>query len=191
MAKSCSRSITDLRPSMRAAAAEVLVLCREAGLDILVVGTYRTIREQARLYRRGRMLEEIVAKQAELDKRGYSYLSAAIDRVGPQPGRRIVTRAGPGESYHNWGRALDCVPWLDVKTLAWDVDSDDVGPFRQAAELWQVYGACVHQAGLEWGGNWGWDKPHCQNGTTTNPLDIMSPPEASRWAEEMGWYDDE
>jgi len=185
-----SRDLTDLRPEMRTAAGLVLAAAAHCDLDLLVSSTYRSIWEQARLYRRSRPLAEIVAKQAQLDARGYGCLAAAIDAVGPQYGQlgKHVTHAGPGESWHQWGAAVDAVPWLDAKTLAWDITDDDPR-WPEADEAWQCYGAAVRQAGLAWGGDWGWDRPHCQlRSDYDNPLDAYTPANVDEWAERMGWH---
>lgn len=76
----------------------------------------------------------------------------AQGRTEPGP---IVTNARGGESAHNFGLALDGVPTVGGKP-AWDAPID--------GELWQKYGKCAREAGLEWGGDWPKfkDAPHCQ-----------------------------
>lgn len=83
-----SRALTDLHPRMQAQAAHVLELAHEAGCDLLVTCTLRSLDEQARLYAQGRTM--------------------------PGP---IVTKAKPGESAHNVGLAFDCVPVRDGKPV--------------------------------------------------------------------------
>lgn len=63
-----------------------------------------------------------------------------------------ATKAGPGESYHNYGLAFDFVPMIG-KTPAWDRD-----------DLWQTCGSVAEALGLEWGARWPEfpDRPHLQ-----------------------------
>ena len=68
-----------LIPELRSLALKHLDLCREAGIDLLVVQGYRTLQEQAALYETGR---------------------------GPDGGSK-VTNARPGYSWHNFRRAYD------------------------------------------------------------------------------------
>jgi len=68
-----------LTPELRSLAQRHLDLCKEAGIDLLVVQGYRTLQEQAALYETGR---------------------------GPGGGRK-VTNARPGSSWHNFRRAYD------------------------------------------------------------------------------------
>lgn len=123
-----SRSLTDLHPAMQAQAALVLEKAAEAGVSLLVTCTRRSLEEQAELYAQGRTA----------------------------PGR-IVTKAKPGESAHNFGLAMDCVPMRAGKPV-WGT--------KLAADraLWDAYGTAVRAAGLEWGGDWRGliDLPHCQ-----------------------------
>lgn len=71
--------LSALTPELRSLAQRHLDLCREAGIDLLVVQGYRTLQEQAALYDAGR---------------------------GPDGGRK-VTNARPGSSWHNFRRAYD------------------------------------------------------------------------------------
>lgn len=124
-----SRSLTDLHPAMQAQAALVLEKAHEAGVDLLVTCTRRSLDEQARLYAQG--------------------------RTTPGP---IVTRAKPGESAHNVGLAMDCVPMRDGKPV-WGTK------LKSDRDLWAAYGAAVRAAGLVWGGDWRGglvDLPHAE-----------------------------
>lgn len=72
--------------------------------------------------------------------------------------KSIVTHAMPGQSYHEYGLALDSCfqgsdPYLDK------IDRKD------AQFLWNEYGKFCKEVGLEWGGEWRGsknDRPHCQ-----------------------------
>jgi peptidoglycan L-alanyl-D-glutamate endopeptidase CwlK len=81
-----SRKLSDLTPEMQLKVGVLVQLADEAGLDLLIYCTFRTLTEQDDLY--------------------------AIGRT--QPGR-IVTRAKAGQSAHNYGLAIDAVPMIAGK----------------------------------------------------------------------------
>ena len=85
-----SRSIDDLHPLFRAKAQAFLDSAKDAGLDVLLYCTFRSLTEQDKLYAQGRS----------------------------SPGK-IVTNARSGESAHNFGLAFDAVPMIHGKP-AWD-----------------------------------------------------------------------
>lgn len=87
----------------------------------------------------------------------------AIGRT--KPGRK-VTNAKGGDSYHNYGLAVDIVELLDkdkngtFEAASWDVnfdaDFDGKADWIEVVEIFKRYG-------WEWGGNWRFaDKPHFQ-----------------------------
>ncbi len=112
-----SRKLEDLHPVVEAKAREFLRQCEEAGIEIIVTSTLRTLAEQERLYAQGRT----------------------------QPGR-ILTKAKPGRSWHNYGLAFDVVPLRDGKPV-WGTTGKDL-------ELWEQVGAIGESVGLEWAGRW-------------------------------------
>jgi peptidoglycan LD-endopeptidase CwlK len=77
--KKSREKLSALIPELRSLAQKHLDLCRESGIDLLLVQGYRTLTEQAALYEAGR---------------------------GPDGGRK-VTNARPGYSWHNFRRAYD------------------------------------------------------------------------------------
>lgn len=108
-----SRSLDDLVPAVKELALKHIASCKEAGIDLLVYCTYRDAESQAALYAQGRTA----------------------------PGK-IVTNAKPGDSYHNWQCAYDCVPLIQGKA-AW-----------RNTELYAKVGALGEALGLEWAGRW-------------------------------------
>lgn len=120
-----SRDLNDLLPHIQLAAEKLVETCAAAGIKLLVTSTYRNHAEQARLYAQGRTT----------------------------PGK-IVTKARPGYSAHNFRRAFDVVPLRDGKPW-WSA------PFA----VWAKMGVIGESLGLEWGGRWkGFiDLPHFQD----------------------------
>lgn len=87
----------------------------------------------------------------------------AIGRT--RPGKK-VTNAKGGQSYHNYGLAIDIVLLVDkdkngtFKTALWDTKTDFDGD--RVAD-WQEIVAIFKRYGWEWGGDWGFkDYPHFQ-----------------------------
>jgi len=151
-----SRSLDTLQPKVRAAAENVLENAEISNLSLLIYCTRRSMEEQARLYRKGRSLDEIKRKADELrDRWERPDLADLLMDVGPQYGV-VVTHAGPGQSMHNYGLAFDAVPMLHGKPV-WQITD------RPSEEVWHLYGRIVNEAGLEWGGDWKHsDRPHAQ-----------------------------
>jgi peptidoglycan L-alanyl-D-glutamate endopeptidase CwlK len=108
-----SRNISDLHPLFQPKASEFLAATTKAGLDVLIYCTTRSMEEQAALYASGRT----------------------------KPGK-VVTRAQPGQSAHNYGLAFDGAPLIHGR-IAWDDH-----------EHWQIYGRIAADVGLEWAGTW-------------------------------------
>lgn len=122
-----SRLLTDLSPIVRPRIDEFLSASRDAGLDLLVVSTLRTFQEQQDAWDQGRT------------------------KPGPdvsvlRPKGRIVTKARPGQSAHNYGMAIDVVPIVGGKPL-WKFDARRPGP------VWALVGRLGQDAGLEWFGD--------------------------------------
>lgn len=86
--------------------------------------------------------------------------------IGRTTSGRKVTNAKGGDSYHNYGLAVDIVELLDkdkngtFETASWDVkldyDNDNVEDWMEVVAIFKRYG-------WEWGGDWRFtDKPHFQ-----------------------------
>jgi peptidoglycan L-alanyl-D-glutamate endopeptidase CwlK len=77
-----------------------------------------------------------------------------------------VTKAKGGQSYHNYGAAIDIVLIVDkdgdgkFETASWDVKSDFDGDGKSD---WMEVVAIFKRYGWEWGGDWKfYDAPHFQ-----------------------------
>ena len=99
--------------------------------------TFRTFAEQNTLYAKG--------------------------RTTPGP---IVTKAKGGQSYHNYGLAVDIALIVDkdgngsFESASWDVKADFDGDSKSD---WMEVVEVFKQYGWEWGGNWKfYDAPHFQ-----------------------------
>jgi peptidoglycan L-alanyl-D-glutamate endopeptidase CwlK len=113
-----SRSLDDLVPPAAVRARKFLQAANDNGIDLLITSTLRDSEAQAALYAQGRT----------------------------KPGK-IVTNAKPGQSWHNWGCALDVVPLRNGKPV-WGTTTD------VDKALWDKVGQLGEQAGLEWAGRW-------------------------------------
>jgi len=165
--------LTCLNDDFRIRLRELLRLCSADGLPVLPYCTMRTCAEQAVIYRRSRTTKEIKQKIQSLTDRGYPFLADALASVGPQTGTLGAhkTMAAPGESWHQYALAADCVP-LDNGKAVWDSDAPE----------WQVYGKAAKIAGLYWAGSWRnfQEFPHVQLYPTSNPLSHYRDPDSVR-----------
>lgn len=89
---------------------------------------------------------------------------------------KIVTHARGGQSYHNFGLAIDIVLLIDkdkdgnFETATWDAKSDFDGDKKSD---WMEVVNIFKQYGFEWGGDWKfYDAPHFQKtfGKSTREL---------------------
>lgn len=108
-----SRSLDDLIPPARERAEKFEQHCQAAGIDLLIYCTFRDNEAQAAIYAQGRTT----------------------------PGA-IATNARPGESWHNYRCAFDCVPMLGGKPQ-W-------GDKKTYAKMGEI----GESLGLEWAGRW-------------------------------------
>lgn len=183
-----TRSLDALVLPVRLDALELHRLARDADLALQQLDTYRDPWDQARFYRQSRTRAEIVAKQAQLEARGFPYLSTIIDQVGPQQGtlEAHVTYAGPGESWHQFGEALDACPYMGDpgnSPLAWAIGPKHAD-YEKAQRRWQLYRAICQRFDLREIG--AWDGPHAQR-RAGHPLDVLTADEVNAWAVAHGW----
>jgi peptidoglycan L-alanyl-D-glutamate endopeptidase CwlK len=140
-----SRRIEDLVPEVQERAREHVLRCADAKIELLIYCTLRDVFEQGRLFRQGRTAEQIKEKSAQLRGQGFPQLAKVLDEAKGDKGAK-VTFAGPGESFHQYAMAYDCVPLVKGKPV-W-------GTGGEGAALWQKVGALGTAAGLEWAGEW-------------------------------------
>lgn len=136
--------IQKLHPSLRAEASTIYTeICSKLTGRALCrfTHTLRTIEEQDALYAQGRT----------------------------KPGK-VVTNAKGGQSYHNYGLAIDICLIIDGKEASWDsirdFDGDKIADWMEIVKIFEAHG-------WEWGGDWRFkDLPHFQKtfGYTTKQL---------------------
>jgi peptidoglycan L-alanyl-D-glutamate endopeptidase CwlK len=141
-----SRRLEDLVPEVQEMAKEHILRCADAGIELLIYCTLRDAHEQSRLYRQSRTKEQVQKKMDQLTARGFPALAKVLKDVGPQKSGPKVTNAGPGESFHQYNSAYDCVPVLHGKPI-W-------GTGGEGAAIWDKVGKLGKKTGLEWAGDW-------------------------------------
>ena len=126
-----SRLVSDLHPNFQPLVSKFVGACKKKGIDVLIYCTYRSNKEQAIEYAKGRT-------------------TVGVNPTKARPLGKIVTKAKPGQSKHNFtlsngaaaSKAFDCVPlsggkpqWSDVKTYA-------------------LMGRIANEIGFDWSGDW-------------------------------------
>ena len=113
-----------VHPELAGRIRTVVAALSQAGINIEIVQGLRTFAEQDDLFRQGRT------------KKGL-----------------VVTNARGGQSNHNYGLAVDVVPFVDGKPN-----------WKAPNAIWMAIGHEGGKVGLEWGGSWKKfiDKPHLQ-----------------------------
>lgn len=121
----------ELHPLVAEAKEELLQRASDRDINVVITEGYRSPERQDELYARGRT-----------------------------SGGDIVTHASAGESYHNYGLAIDYA--IETEDgLVWDVETD----FNGSGEPdWLEVAEIAKDIGFEWGGDWTnfRDYPHLQ-----------------------------
>lgn len=114
----------------------------EKGIRVMITDGFRSIPDQDKLYEKGRAAEG-----------------------------QIVTHAKGGESYHNFGLAIDFALLTPDGKAIWDTAYDGNG---NAKSDWLEVVVIAKELGFEWGGDWDHfkDYPHLEMrfGLTINEL---------------------
>lgn len=124
------RCIASLRDGFRQRVEAWFAECRKAGLNLYIYEGLRTSKRQAELYARGRTA----------------------------PGRK-VTNAGPGQSFHNYGLAIDFVPL---------VAKDRPGFFEAGWTKEKIYKVAQSIAAKHQLRALSWETPHLEDATLPN-----------------------
>lgn len=138
-----------LHPAVEEKAGKLLGMAEERGIPIDITDGFRSYKEQNRLFAQGRTID------------------------GP-----VVTQAQGGQSYHNFGLAIDFAIWTPDGRLIWDTGYDGNGNGKSD---WFEVADIAKELGFDWGGDWqGFkDYPHLQMtfGLSTSDLDAGWRPE--------------
>jgi len=124
MNDSSRKRLDKVHPELASRIAALLDALTQHGLQVEVVQGLRTFAEQDGLFAQGRT------------------------KPGP-----VVTRARGGQSNHNYGLAVDLVPFTNGQPN-----------WNAPLGVWTTIGSEAEKLGLEWGGDWKKfvDKPHVQ-----------------------------
>ncbi|WP_093045328.1 M15 family metallopeptidase [Thalassobacillus cyri] len=123
---------TKLHPTVAEKRDQLVARAEEKGIEVVITEGFRTIEEQEEIYERGRSEEG-----------------------------NIVTYAEGGESYHNYGLAIDFALRNKNEKLIWDTEYDGNGNGKSD---WMEVVAIAKELGFDWGGDWRRfkDYPHFQ-----------------------------
>ncbi|MGE6227644.1 M15 family metallopeptidase [Paenibacillus chitinolyticus] len=123
LAKSTKR-MEGLLPTVKELAKKLIINSYNRGVPIVITQGLRTFAEQNALYAQGRYGDK----------------------------RPIVTNAKGGESYHNYGVAIDFALLLpDGKNVSWDMRRDGDGDLQCD---WLEVVEEAKKLGFQWGGDW-------------------------------------
>lgn len=123
---------TILHPKVAEYRDELVERSNSRGIDVVITEGHRTEERQRSLYAQGR-----------------------------SENGQIVTYAKAGESYHNYGLAIDYALRLENGDVVWDIKRDDNGNGKAD---WLEVASIAKELGFEWGGDWEnfKDYPHLQ-----------------------------
>ena len=149
-----SRSLDDLDVLVRDSAVRLQERVGEMtwnghSLELLIYSTLRDLEAQAKLWRQGRSTSAIRWRVDWLRDHGLEAPAAAIEAVGPQFEPKIVTKAWPGFSFHQYGLAFDCVPLAGGSPI-WKTDP----AHSLEGQLWRTIGSIGEGLRLDWSGRW-------------------------------------
>jgi len=156
-----SRRMEDLDKEFRIVAESILKDCKGQGVIMKPFFTIRDPWEQAKLWRQSRTTQQIRSKANSLRGGGAPFLASVLENVGPQSGK-WVTNAIPGNSWHQWGLALDCF-----------VEENGKAVWRGKHHGYALYARVAEAHGCVAGHNWHKrDSVHIQMPAVTSPRKI-------------------
>lgn len=121
-------NLSGLEPSFRKKVEDWWAECEEQGIELLIYCGLRTFKEQNELYAQGRT------------------------EAG-----RIITNARGGQSFHNYGKAIDYVPLKNGKA-----DWDDERNYKKCQDIGLTYGLRAIS----------WETPHLEDGSVASWRDL-------------------
>ncbi|MDN7246655.1 M15 family metallopeptidase [Planococcus shenhongbingii] len=111
-----------LHPIVEEKSNELIAKAADIGIDIIITDGFRSADEQNGLHAKGR-----------------------------STAGNVVTHARGGESYHNYGLAIDFALRLDNGKVVWDTERDDN---NNGKADWFEVAAIGKELGFTWGGDW-------------------------------------
>lgn len=137
-----------LEPKFASLCRKLIYICGAKEIKLKPYSGVRGPREQAKLWRQGRDTKTIEEMIIKLEEREAPFLAQCLREVGPQNGP-FVTNALPGESWHQWGEAMDCFV-LDNNGM----------PIEDGQDLqYKEYGEVARDLGLTAGVFWKFADP--------------------------------
>lgn len=127
------RALPDsVHPVVAKKSRELVAAASEIDIDIVITDSFRSFDKQNSLHQQGRNTEG-----------------------------NIVTYAEGGESYHNYGLAIDFALKLDDGSVVWDIERDNNDNGRSD---WFEVADIGKDLGFDWGGDWNSfkDYPHLE-----------------------------
>jgi peptidoglycan LD-endopeptidase CwlK len=123
---------TELHPVVKERSNQLIQQSAEKGIVILITDDFRSMEDQDALYEKGRSSEG-----------------------------SIVTHARGGESFHNFGLAIDFAIKTPDENIIWDMQYDGN---QNGKSDWNEVVELAKALGFEWGGDWVQfkDYPHLQ-----------------------------
>jgi peptidoglycan LD-endopeptidase CwlK len=123
---------TELHPVVKERSNQLIQQSAEKGIVILITDDFRSMEDQDALYEKGRSAEG-----------------------------NIVTHARGGESFHNFGLAIDFAIKTPDENIIWDMQYDGN---QNGKSDWDEVVELAKALGFEWGGDWAQfkDYPHLQ-----------------------------
>jgi peptidoglycan LD-endopeptidase CwlK len=123
---------TELHPIVKERSNQLIQQSAQKGIVILITDDFRSAEDQDRLYEQGRTSEG-----------------------------NIVTHARGGESFHNFGLAIDFAIKTPSENVIWDMQYDGN---QNGKSDWDEVVEMAKALGFEWGGDWAQfkDYPHLQ-----------------------------
>jgi peptidoglycan LD-endopeptidase CwlK len=123
---------TELHPVVRERSNQLIQQAADKGIVMVITDEFRSIDDQDRLYEQGRTVSG-----------------------------NIVTNARGGESFHNFGLAIDFAIKTPSADIIWDMQYDGN---QNGISDWNEVVEMAKALGFEWGGDWAQfkDYPHLQ-----------------------------
>lgn len=167
--------LAGLVPPFRTKVEALLTLCDEAGFRAVAYQGYRSPAEQARLWAQSRSRAEVEREAARLKAAGADYLAGLLEKA-PAGGGPRVTNALPGQSWHQFGRAIDCyIESPETGRALWRDRRMDGAEFGLATQLYERLGRIAESLGLTWGGRWALgDYGHVQLDRANSPISAFA-----------------